>query len=110
MDTAINIKADITVSEDGSWSYTWSWSYAGDSIRAAVYEELLIETSQGLLLGGQKEAQHTAEPGQTYLGGGNGQGKPNPGDNVWSLKVFTDTGEMLGLGGGSFFAMIPLQK
>jgi hypothetical protein len=31
----------------------------------------------------------------------------NPGDNIWRLKVLTDTGEMLGLGGGQIFAAIP---
>jgi len=107
MDTATNIECNFDVSEDGSYSFNWVWTYAGNDLRSNVYEEIVISRPDGWILGGQKEAPHLIEPGGTYIGANNGGGRMNPGDNIWRLKVLTDTGEMLGLGGGRIFAAIP---
>ena len=110
MDTAVNIECNLDASEDGSYTFNWAWTYTGVSQDVdLVYEEIVVTRPDGLILGGAKGEAHLVRPGQTYIGTGTGAGRLNPGDNRWKLKVLTDDGELLGMGDGNFFAMIPMR-
>ena len=107
MNIATNVELNMTVDEDGSWSSAWAWTNSGSESLPSVYEDILIEDLQGLVLDRVKEPLHSVEPGITCLGNSSGHGRARPGDNVWRLKVFSEAGEMLGEAGGRFVAMIP---
>ena len=103
MDTAANMQGDVSVQDDGTWSYTWSWTYVGAEILSEVHEEFLITDPGGLIIDFKKEETHIAEPGQTYIGGGFGNRQIPAGEVRWSLHVINGGG-FLGITGGSFFA------
>lgn len=107
MDTAVNLQCDISVSDDGTWSYMWGWTYAGSEGLSEVHEELLLSDESGNLYDGAKEVTHSAEPGQTYLAGTTYVDRRlRPGTVNWSFRVLSNDG-YLGMTGGSFTAMIP---
>ena len=102
MAAAVSMEGNVTVSDDGSWSYTWMWTCAGDDSVAAVHEEFLIKNDSGMV-DSVTESTHSADPGQTYLGGGNGNNHIPPGQTYWSLRVLGGDG-YLGEANGNFFA------
>jgi hypothetical protein len=107
MDSAIDIECNFDVEQDGSYFFTWAWTYVGAQFRSDVYEELIVMRPDGWILGGQKKEGHLVEPGQTYLGESTrGGGRLIPGANHWVLKVFGDGGELLGEGIGIINAEI----
>jgi hypothetical protein len=103
MDTAVNMQGNVTCSDDGTWSYTWQWDYAGDQALGDVHEEFVLTNPSGGIIDAKTEQAHGAEQGQTYIGGGWGNNKVPAGDVTWSLRVIQGGG-YLGMTGGSFFA------
>ena len=103
MDTAVNMQGDISVQDDGTWSYTWSWVYAGGAPVSELHEEIVLTDPQGLLVAAKQEPAHEAVPGQTYLGGGSGDRPIRPGEILWSVRVI-QRDAILGMTGGRFFA------
>lgn len=102
MDTAVNMEGTVTCQDDGSWSYTWMWTYAGDESLSGVKEEFLIKNDSGNV-DYVNEASHSADAGQTYIGGGNGNNRIPAGQTYWSLRVISGDG-YLGIKDGNFFA------
>ena len=109
MDTAANMEGNISVQDDGTWSYTWSWVYDGAAPVGELHEEIVLTDPQGLLIDAKQEAPHEALPGQNYLGGGVGSRQLPPGQVRWSLRVIRADG-ILGETGGSFFAATSVQN
>lgn len=103
MDTAVNIEGNINVSDDGSWSYSWAWTYSGDGSLSDAHEEFLITDQSGLIIDSVREASHSVDPGQTYLGGGSGNRQLPSGDLRWKLHVIQGGG-FLGVTGANFFS------
>lgn len=106
MDIATNIEVTMNVDEDGSWSAAWAWTNWSSNSLPSVYEDILIEDLGGLIVDRVKTLPHSVDSGQTCLGNSSGVGKVRPGTNVWRLKVFNESGELLGEDGARFEAMI----
>jgi hypothetical protein len=109
VDTATSVTGDVTVNDDGTWSYTWSWIYIGAQILSDVHEEFLISRANGSLVDAKREGDHLAEPGQNYVGGGFGNNRIPPGETRWALNVIQG-GRVLGTAGGTFFAATPSES
>jgi hypothetical protein len=103
MASAVSMEGNVTCQDDGSWSYTWMWTCAGDASVSDVHEEFLIKNDSGMV-DNVTESSHSADPGQTYIGGGNGNNRIPQGMTYWSLRVIGDGG-YLGMQDGSFTAM-----
>jgi hypothetical protein len=108
--SATHMEGDVQMQDDGTWSYTWAWTYSGTKIIETpdVHEEFTLADDKGLLLDYVKEAAHGVTPGKTYLGGGSGKQKIRPGNVVWKLSVPYKDG-YIGLTGGHFFAATAVQ-
>lgn len=103
METAINMQGDVQVQDDGTWAYTWGWTYGGTDYLSEVKEEFMLTDNNGTIIDYKDEAPHDTQPGQTYIGGGSGNRQIPPGNVNWSLRVIQGDG-YLGITGGSFFA------
>jgi hypothetical protein len=109
MDTAINMQGNVQVADDYTWSYTWQWFYTGGDSAGEVHEELLISDTSGSIIDNKVEASHSAEPAQTYIGGGWGNRALPGGTLNWSFRVIGGDG-YLGTTGGSFTVLKPLDS
>lgn len=103
MDTAVDLTGDVDCMDDGTWSYTWSWRYAGDTFLADVNEEFFVVNSNGIVIDFKQEPHHTATPDETQIGGGLGHIPLPPGNYIWKLHVLSGGG-IIGLASGEFFA------
>lgn len=103
MDKATNIEGTVSVNGDGSWSYTWGWTYLGPNDIDGVHEEIAISRPNGSVIDFKREEPHLAAPGQSYIGGGFGNQTVPPGQMRWTLTVLCG-GTVLGMAGGHFFA------
>jgi hypothetical protein len=106
MDLAANMEGNLQVSDDNTWSYTWSYAYTGGDSLADAHEEFILTNESGTMLDFKAEAAHSLDPGQTYIGGGWGNQKIPGGTVNWSLRVIQG-GEYVGFTGGSILAMVP---
>ncbi len=97
MDSAPKMNGTILAQADGTWSYTWSWRYSGSERLDDVHEEFVLTNASGMVIDYKVEPSHSAEPGQTYSGGGSGKQVP-PGQVYWSLRILQG-GKFLGMTG-----------
>ena len=74
-----------------------------------VHEEMVITNSAGAPVDYKAEPSHSAESGQTYIGGGWGSTRLPGGTANWSLRVIGGDG-YLGATGGSFTDLKPLDN
>jgi len=103
MDTAINLEANLDVSDNGQWYVSWMWTSGTDRYISDVHEEVLIEHSGGGVLDFVKGEPKTAMPHETYLGNGSGHLPIPPGQWTMVFKVIGEGGVM-GMISESFYA------
>jgi hypothetical protein len=88
LNCASDMRAEVFVESDGSWSCNWSWSYIGTTLYDSwdICDELVLMGENGQLLDLVKGARHDLRPGQTYLGTGQGKRKIT-GALSWRLSI-----------------------
>jgi hypothetical protein len=86
---ALDVHGEVNLESDGSWSYSWSWTYGGTTLITSsdVHEEFLVMDDSGQILEVIKEAGHGVHPGKTYLGSGNGKRKIRADKIRWKLMI-----------------------